>query len=102
MLASPSQSTNSYNSPRVPDLEADLTNSQVFGKPTVDVSGAYYGVFQPAPTGFEGMISPTSAKRSRDGFDEILSDTLGSFAMESKKKRLDAVYNEGKEICIIQ
>jgi hypothetical protein len=42
------------------------------------------------------MISPVSAKRSRDGFDEVLTDTLGSFALEAKKKRLDPSYNEGK------
>ncbi|KAG0289221.1 hypothetical protein BGZ96_007171 [Linnemannia gamsii] len=73
-----------------PDL-VDNSNGQ-FGRPTVDVSGAYYGVF-PNP-GYENMISPVSAKRSRDGFDEVLTDTLGSFALEAKKKRLDPSYNE--------
>ncbi|KAF9149179.1 hypothetical protein BG015_009041 [Linnemannia schmuckeri] len=73
-----------------PDL-VDNSNHQ-FARPTVDVSGAYYGVF-PNP-GYENMISPVSAKRSRDGFDEILTDTLGSFALEAKKKRLDPSYNE--------
>lgn len=75
-----------------PDL-VDNSNRQ-FARPTVDVSGAYYGVF-PNP-GYENMISPVSAKRSRDGFDEVLTDTLGSFALEAKKKRLDPSYNEGK------
>ncbi|KAF9110517.1 hypothetical protein BGX27_006225 [Mortierella sp. AM989] len=94
-LASPhSTSSDLFNSPRVSDLEVDLTNNQVFGRPTVDISGAYYGVFPPAPSNFEDMISPMSAKRSRDGFDEILSDTLGSFAIEAKKKRTDPSYNE--------
>ncbi|KAG0003291.1 hypothetical protein BGZ79_001201 [Entomortierella chlamydospora] len=95
-LASPSHSTNSdlYNSPRVSDLGMDLTNNQDFSRPTIDVSGTYYGVFPPAPSNFEDMISPMSAKRSRDGYDELLSDTLGSFAMEAKKKRMDPSYNE--------
>ncbi|KAG0269158.1 hypothetical protein BGZ95_002166 [Linnemannia exigua] len=70
----------------------DNNGNQQFARPTVDVSGAYYGVF-PNP-GYENMISPISAKRSRDGFDEVLSDTLGSFALEAKKKRLDPSYNE--------
>lgn len=42
------------------------------------------------------MMTPMSAKRTRDGFDEILSDTLGPFALEAKKKRLDPSYNDGK------
>ncbi|KAF9900468.1 hypothetical protein EC991_007315 [Linnemannia zychae] len=70
----------------------DSNGNQQYARPTVDVSGAYYGVF-PNP-GYENMISPVSAKRSRDGFDEVLSDTLGSFALEAKKKRLDPSYNE--------
>ncbi|KAF9917854.1 hypothetical protein FBU30_000500 [Linnemannia zychae] len=69
----------------------DNINSQQFARPTVDVSGAYYGAFNPS---YENMVSPASAKRSRDGFDEILSDTLGSFALEAKKKRLDPSYND--------
>ncbi|OAQ31224.1 hypothetical protein K457DRAFT_407730 [Linnemannia elongata AG-77] len=69
-------------------------SNQQFARPTVDVSGAYYGAFP--NHGYENMISPVSAKRSRDGFDEILTDTLGSFALEAKKKRLDPSYNEGK------
>lgn len=75
-----------------PDL-VDNSNQQ-FARPTVDVSGAYYGAFP--NHGYENMISPVSAKRSRDGFDEVLTDTLGSFALEAKKKRLDPSYNEGK------
>ncbi|KAK3838574.1 MAG: hypothetical protein JOS17DRAFT_730524 [Linnemannia elongata] len=67
-------------------------SNQQFARPTVDVSGAYYGAFP--NHGYENMISPVSAKRSRDGFDEVLTDTLGSFALEAKKKRLDPSYNE--------
>lgn len=73
-----------------------LTNPAL-GRPNIDISGTYYGAFPTAPMGYEDMVSPTSAKRSRDGFDEILSDTLGSFAMEAKKKRLDPSYNEGND-----
>ncbi|KAF9953567.1 hypothetical protein BGZ72_005320 [Mortierella alpina] len=95
-LASPSYSTNSdlYSSPRTAAQDLDLLNNPALGRPNIDVSGAYYGAFPTAPMAYEDMVSPTSAKRSRDGFDEILSDTLGSFAMEAKKKRLDPSYNE--------
>ncbi|KAF8974155.1 hypothetical protein BGZ46_009722 [Entomortierella lignicola] len=95
-LASPSQSTNSdiYNSPSVSDLDVDLTHNQAFNRPHIDVSGAYYGAFPPASSNFEDMISPLSAKRSREGYDEILSDTLGSFATEAKKRRSEPAYNE--------
>ncbi|KAF9575351.1 hypothetical protein EC968_003402 [Mortierella alpina] len=95
-LASPSYSTNSdlYSSPRTATQDVDLLHHPALGRPNIDVSGTYYGAFPTAPMGYEDMISPTSAKRSRDGFDEILSDTLGSFAMEAKKKRLDPSYNE--------
>lgn len=58
----------------------------------IDVSGAYYGAYED--------MSPMSAKRSRDGFDEILTDTLGAFALESKKTRLDSTYNEGMSSCL--
>lgn len=82
-----------YSSPNAPDLELDMMAT--FGRPGgIDVSGAYYGAF-PTPNAYEDLTSPMSAKRSRDGFDEILSDTLGAFALESKKKRLDSTYNEG-------
>ncbi|CAO3573425.1 unnamed protein product [Mortierella alpina] len=95
-LASPSYSTNSdlYSSPGTATQDLDLLNNPALGRPNIDISGAYYGAFPTAPMGYEDMVSPTSAKRSRDGFDEILSDTLGSFAMEAKKKRLDPSYNE--------
>ncbi|KAF9989732.1 hypothetical protein BGZ75_005096 [Mortierella antarctica] len=95
-LASPSYSTNSdlYSSPRTATQDLDLLNNPALGRPNIDVSGTYYGAFPTAPMGYEDMVSPASAKRSRDGFDEILSDTLGSFAMEAKKKRLDPSYNE--------
>lgn len=67
--------------------------SAPFGRPGgIDVSGAYYGAF---PSSNYEDLSPMSAKRPHDGFDEILTDTLGAFALESKKKRLDSTYNEG-------
>ncbi|KAG0207073.1 hypothetical protein BGX28_001616 [Mortierella sp. GBA30] len=94
-LSSPSHSTNSdlFSSPNAPsDLELDLMNMP-FGRPSVDISGAYYGAY-PTDGNLDDMVSPMSAKRSRDGFDEVLSDTLSAFAMEAKKKRLDASYNE--------
>lgn len=81
-LASPSYSTAS----------SDLYNSPI--RPNIDVSGAYYGNNNGFGSGFEDMLTPASAKRSRDGFDEILSDTLGPFALEAKKKRLDPSYND--------
>ncbi|KAG0019398.1 hypothetical protein BGZ81_009747 [Podila clonocystis] len=92
LSASPSYSgSDIYSSPNAPDLELDM---MALGHPGgVDVSGAYYGTF-PTPNTYEDLTSPMSAKRSRDGFDEILSDTLGAFALESKKKRLDSTYNE--------
>lgn len=95
-LASPSYSTNSdlYSSPGTATQDLDLLTNPALGRPNIDISGTYYGAFPTAPMGYEDMVSPTSAKRSRDGFDEILSDTLGSFAMEAKKKRLDPSYNE--------
>ncbi|KAF9324200.1 hypothetical protein BG006_000772 [Podila minutissima] len=93
LSASPSYSgSDMYSSPNAPDLELDMMAP--FGRPGgVDVSGAYYGAF-PTPDTYEDLTSPMSSKRSRDGFDEILSDTLGAFALESKKKRLDSTYNE--------
>ncbi|GJJ68759.1 hypothetical protein EMPS_01105 [Entomortierella parvispora] len=93
---SPSFSTNSdlYSSPGAPDLELDMMNAQAFGvRPNIDVSGNFYGSF-PTAGGYEDMVSPMSGKRARDGFDDLLSDTLGSFAMEAKKKRLDPSYNK--------
>ncbi|KAG0031007.1 hypothetical protein BGZ82_007172 [Podila clonocystis] len=92
LSASPSYSgSDIYSSPNAPDLELDM---MALGRPGgVDVSGAYYGTF-PTPNTYEDLTAPMSAKRSRDGFDEILSDTLGAFALESKKKRLDSTYNE--------
>jgi len=73
-----------------------MMNAQAFGvRPNIDVSGNFYGSF-PSAGGYEDMVSPMSGKRSRDGFDDLLSDTLGSFAMEAKKKRLDPSYNKGK------
>ena len=65
----------------------DLTNNQDFSRPTIDVSGTYYGVFPPAPSNLEDMISQMSAQRSHDCYAEFLSDTLGSFAMEPGSRR---------------
>ena len=71
--------------------------SRAFGGPVIDISGTYYGAFPPT-SNFEDIVSPMSAKRPRDSVDEIISDTLGSLAIEAKKKRLDPSYNEGKAI----
>ncbi|KAG0045318.1 hypothetical protein BGZ83_009453 [Gryganskiella cystojenkinii] len=98
-VSSPSFSTNSdlFNSPSpsVSNLDINIMNNQAFGgRPNnIDVSGNYYGAF-PSAGGYEDMVSPMSGKRSRDGFDDLLSDTLGSFAMEAKKKRMDPSYNK--------
>ncbi|KAF9167089.1 hypothetical protein DFQ26_005830 [Actinomortierella ambigua] len=99
-LASPSYSTNSelYSSPSAPDLELDImtptygTYNSNGGRPTIDISGAFYGSVDSTP--FDDIISPLSAKRPRDGFEELLSDTLSPFVMESKKKKIDTPYNE--------
>ncbi|KAF9189873.1 hypothetical protein BGZ50_000536 [Haplosporangium sp. Z 11] len=96
-LSSPSYSTSStdlFNSPRAPEQDLDMMNNQAFVRPSIDISGTYYGAFPPASAGYEDLVSPMSAKRARDGFDEVLCDTLGSFALEAKKKRLDPSYNE--------
>ncbi|KAF8959656.1 hypothetical protein BGZ46_001721 [Entomortierella lignicola] len=74
-------------SPGAPDLELDLMNTGI------DVSGAYYGAFPDTNT-YDDMVSPTSAKRPRDGIDEILSETLGAFATEAKKSRTDISYDD--------
>ncbi|KAF9354974.1 hypothetical protein BGX26_007135 [Mortierella sp. AD094] len=86
---SPSYSTSSdlFSSPSAPGLELDLLNTGI------DVSGAYYGAF-PGTNNYDDMISPTGSKRPRDGLDEVLSETLGAFALEAKKKRADASYND--------
>ena len=65
-----------------------------FGRPSIDVSGAYYGSLC-ADGIYDDMATPMGGKRPRDGYDELLSDTLGAFATEAKKKRADASYNEG-------
>ncbi|KAI1321621.1 hypothetical protein EDD11_003101 [Mortierella claussenii] len=95
-LSSPSYSINSdlYSSPRAADQDIDAVSNPAFGRPSIDVSGGYYGAFPSGGPGYDDMVSPMSAKRPRDGFDEILSDTLGSFAMEAKKKRLEPSYSE--------
>ncbi|KAF9579081.1 hypothetical protein BGW38_004817 [Lunasporangiospora selenospora] len=93
-LSSPSYSTSSdlFSSPSAPGLEFEVLNTPGSARPTIDISGAYYG--QLPTDGLEDMVSPLSAKRTRDSFDELLSETLGSFALEAKKKRLDPAYNE--------
>ncbi|KAF9949629.1 hypothetical protein BGZ72_008606 [Mortierella alpina] len=94
-LTSPSYSNNSdlFSSPNAPsDLELDLMNVP-FGRPSIDVSGAYYGSLS-ADGIYDDMATPMGGKRPRDGYDELLSDTLGAFANEAKKKRADASYNE--------
>ncbi|KAG0320126.1 hypothetical protein BGZ99_004685 [Dissophora globulifera] len=79
---SPSYSASSdlFSSPNAPDLELDILN------------GAYYGSF-PNANGFDDLVSSMGSKRPRDGIDEILSETLSVFAVESKKMRSDASYN---------
>ncbi|KAF9169551.1 hypothetical protein BGX21_007716 [Mortierella sp. AD011] len=86
---SPSYSTSSdlFGSPSAPGLELDLLDT------SIDVSGAYYGAF-PGTNNFDDMESTTSSKRPRDGLDEVLSETLGAFAFEAKKKRTDVSYND--------
>ncbi|KAG0002668.1 hypothetical protein BGZ80_009363 [Entomortierella chlamydospora] len=88
---SPSYSTSSdlFGSPNAPGLELDLLDTGI------DVSGAYYGAF-PGTNNYDDMESTTSSKRPRDGLDEVLSETLGAFAFEAKKKRTDVSYNDGK------
>ncbi|KAF9571909.1 hypothetical protein EC968_010562 [Mortierella alpina] len=93
-LTSPSYSTSSdlFSSPNAPsDLELDLMNVP-FGRPSMDVPGAYYGPLS-TDSIYDDSV-PMSGKRSRDGYDELLSDTLGAFATEAKKKRADPSYNE--------
>ncbi|KAK3825857.1 MAG: hypothetical protein J3Q66DRAFT_309326, partial [Benniella sp.] len=96
-LASP-YSTNSedlFNSPRTSELDMDTMNRQMFGRPTIDVTGTFYGQLPVTSSGLEDIITPLSAKRTRDGFDEILFDTLTPFVSEAKKKRVDPpVYDE--------
>jgi hypothetical protein len=64
----------------------------------IDISGHFYGQLPVTSSGLENMVSPQSAKRPHDdGFEEILVDTLGSFVVESKKKRVDPpAYDDGK------
>ncbi|KAF9274994.1 hypothetical protein BGZ68_000199 [Mortierella alpina] len=94
-LTSPSYSTNSdlFSSPNAPsDLELDLMNMP-FGRPSIDISGAYYGP-PSSDSIYDESAMPMSSKRSRDGYNELLSDTLGAFASEAKKQRADSSYNE--------
>ncbi|KAG0349023.1 hypothetical protein BG004_002551 [Podila humilis] len=97
LSASPSytgSSSDLYSSPNAADLELDMMNTP-FGPPaSVDVSSNYYGTLPSGNVYYEDLSSPPGAKRPRDGFDEILTDTLSAFAMEAKKTRLDSMYNE--------
>ncbi|KAF9108667.1 hypothetical protein BGX27_008267 [Mortierella sp. AM989] len=89
-LSSPSYSTSSdlFSSPSAPDLELDLMNTS-----NMDVSGAYYGALS-GVNNYDDTALFTGSKRPRDGLDEVLSETLGVFALESKKSRIDATYND--------
>ncbi|KAF8946134.1 hypothetical protein BGZ47_001204 [Haplosporangium gracile] len=93
-LSSPSHSTTSdlFSSPSATDLELDLMNAP-FGQPSIDISDAFYGTF-PSINSYDSMASPSTTKRPRDSVDEVLTDTLGAFALEAKKKRFDPSYNE--------
>ncbi|KAG0285302.1 hypothetical protein BGZ96_010422 [Linnemannia gamsii] len=93
-LSSPSYSTSSdlFSSPTATDLELDLMNAP-FGQPNIEMSDAFYGVF-PSTNSYDSMLSPSTSKRPRDSLDEVLTDTLGAFALEAKKKRFDPSYNE--------
>ncbi|KAF9420184.1 hypothetical protein BGZ94_009206 [Podila epigama] len=78
------------SSPSCSTVSSDLYSSPA--RPSIDISAAYHGNgFGMAPSGYDDMATPMSAKR---GFDEVLTDTLGSFALEAKKKRFDPTYNE--------
>lgn len=63
-----------------------------FGQPSID--DAFYGAF-PSTNSYDSMVMPSTSKRPRDSVDEVLTDTLGAFALEAKKKRFDPSYNEG-------
>lgn len=91
-LSSPSYSTSSdlFSSPSATDLELDLMNAP-FGQPSID--DAFYGAF-PSTNSYDSMVMPSTSKRPRDSVDEVLTDTLGAFALEAKKKRFDPSYNE--------
>ncbi|KAF9137385.1 hypothetical protein BGX30_010295 [Mortierella sp. GBA39] len=91
-LSSPSYSTSSdlFSSPSATDLELDLMNAP-FGQPSID--DPFYGAF-PSSNSYDNMITPSTSKRPRDSVDEVLTDTLGAFALDAKKKRFDPSYNE--------
>ncbi|KAG0215557.1 hypothetical protein BGX33_001118 [Mortierella sp. NVP41] len=93
-LSSPSYSTSSdlFSSPAATDLELEIMNAP-FGQPSIDVSDIFYGAF-PSASSYDDITSPSTTKRPRDSFDEVLTDTLGAFALEAKKKRFDPSYNE--------
>ncbi|KAF9920231.1 hypothetical protein FBU30_009977 [Linnemannia zychae] len=92
-LSSPSYSTSSdlfSSPPNTTDLELELMNLP-FGQPSLDGSDLFYSAF-PSSTSLDSLV--TSSKRPRDSLDEVLTDTIGSFALEAKKKRFDPSYNE--------
>ncbi|KAG0319898.1 hypothetical protein BGZ97_001205 [Linnemannia gamsii] len=94
LTASPSYSTSSdlFSSPTATDLELDLMNAP-FGQSNLDMSDTFYGAFSSTNL-YDSMVSPSTSKRPRDSLDEVLTDTLGAFALEAKKKRFDPSYNE--------
>ncbi|KAK3841082.1 MAG: hypothetical protein J3R72DRAFT_158739 [Linnemannia gamsii] len=91
-LSSPSYSTSSdiFSSPSATGEELDLMNAP-FGQPGVE--DGFYGAF-PSTNSYDIFAVPCSSKRPRDSLDEVLTDTLGAFALEAKKKRFDPSYNE--------
>ncbi|KAG0273177.1 hypothetical protein BGZ95_011001 [Linnemannia exigua] len=91
-LSSPSYSTSSdiFSSPSATGEELDLMNAP-FGQPGIE--DGFYGVF-PSTNSYDIFAAPSTSKRPRDSLDEVLTDTLGAFALEAKKKRFDPSYNE--------
>ncbi|KAF9125834.1 hypothetical protein BGW39_007118 [Mortierella sp. 14UC] len=91
-LSSPSYSTTSdlFSSPSAAGEELDLMNAP-FGQPGIE--DVFYGAF-PSNDSYDLFTAPPSSKRPRDSLDEVLTDTLGAFALEAKKKRFDPSYNE--------
>ncbi|KAF9910968.1 hypothetical protein EC991_005143 [Linnemannia zychae] len=91
-LSSPSYSTSSdlFSSPSAAGEELDLMNAP-FGQPGIE--DTFYGAFPPNDS-YDFFTAPSSSKRPRDNLDEVLTDTLGAFALEAKKKKFDPSYNE--------
>jgi len=93
IIASPSTNSDLFSSPSATELGLDFMNAP-FGQSNIDVSDAFYGAF-PSASSYDDMTSYSNTKRPRDSIDEVLTDTLGAFALEAKKKRFDPAYNEG-------